>query len=101
MIGHHASGDIDLTNQDCAPHSHCDCNDGKIDTSKVEARDLNVLPREDVPPKETGQRCAERRAECTIIDAKGHTVDRCPKGSLCDGYAGLYVYVDPSLNDTT
>jgi hypothetical protein len=44
-----------------------------------------VFSGEDVPPEETGQRRAERRAECTVVDAERHAVHCSPECPVGDG----------------
>ena len=44
-----------------------------------------MFSAKDVPPQETSQRRAERRAECTVVDAEGHGVHCCPECPIGDG----------------
>jgi hypothetical protein len=46
---------------------------------------VNVFSGEDVPPQETSQRRAKRRAKCTVVDAERHAVHCCPECAIGDG----------------
>lgn len=45
---------------------------------------MDVLPGKNVSPEKTSQRCAERRAERTVVDSQRHAVDGCPECSFGD-----------------
>jgi hypothetical protein len=55
---------------------------------------------EDVSPKETRQRRAKCAAECTIVDAEGHTVHCCPKCPVRNGNPVVVMDLLPRLDNT-
>jgi hypothetical protein len=63
--------DIDFSNQGNKSNDHGDGNDGKVDARKLEATDTDVLPPKNVAPKHASKRCAERQAECPVVNTNG------------------------------
>ncbi|KAG7049940.1 arsenite efflux transporter, partial [Colletotrichum scovillei] len=56
-----------------------------------------VRSRDNVPPQQASQRCAEGSAEGSIVDAKSHAVDRRPESALADGYTVFSMDLLPCL----
>ena len=75
---------VHLANEDGTADSHSDRDDRKIHSRKFERLDINVFSSKDVPPQETSQRRAKRRAICTVVDAERHAVHCSPECATRD-----------------
>lgn len=95
-----ASHNVYLPSQNCAAHNHGDCNNWEIDAGEFESLNVNMLARQDIPPKKPRERCAECSAKCAVIYSNCHAVHGGPKCAITD--VGLIYNIDllPRLNDS-
>lgn len=94
------SHNIHLTGQHGAANDHGNRDDWEVDTGKFKPLDMDVLARQDVSPKESGQRRAERRTECAIIHPNGHAVHGSPERAVTDVCLVHSIDLLPCLNDS-
>lgn len=91
---------VHFAHKNSASHNHGNQNDGNIHTEEFHASYVNVFSGEDIAPKETGKRSAERRAERTIVDANCHAVYGCPERSVADGDTVSLMNLLPLLDNS-
>lgn len=94
------SNNVHLANEDSTANGHGDCDDGEVNPCKIESLNVDVFSREDIPPQETSERRAEGGAKSAIVDAKSHSIYRCPKCPITNGYLVSVMDIRPCLDYT-
>jgi hypothetical protein len=59
---------------------------------------VNMFPRQDISPQDSGEGGREGGAEGTVVETQCHAVDGGPEGAIGDGRAIEDVYRLPSLD---